>query len=40
MKRSFLIDLRKEFRPELIFEDEEIIARLENHPMAIWKMGQ
>ena len=31
---------KKEFRPELVFEDEKIIARLENHPMAIWKMGQ
>ena len=31
---------KKEFRPELVFENEKIIARLENHPMAIWKMGQ
>ena len=31
---------KKEFRPELVFEDEKIIARLEKHPMAIWKMGQ
>ncbi len=31
---------KKEFRPELVFEDEKIIARVENHPMAIWKMGQ
>lgn len=31
---------KKEFRPDLVFEDEKIIARLENHPMVIWKMGQ
>ena len=31
---------KKEFRPELVFEDEKIIARLENHPMAMWKMRQ
>jgi predicted nucleotidyltransferase component of viral defense system len=30
---------KKEFKPELVFDDEKIIARLENHPMAIWKMG-
>ena len=27
----------KEYRPELLFEDEKIIERLEGHPMALWK---
>lgn len=26
-----------EYRPELLFSDSEIIERLEEHPMAIWK---
>lgn len=31
---------KKEYRPDLVFDDEKIIARLEKHPMAIWKMGK
>ena len=25
------------FLPELLFEDEELLARIRNHPMALWK---
>lgn len=27
-----------EYRPELLFEDDEIIWNIKEHPMAIWKM--
>ena len=27
----------KEYRPELLFETEEIISRIADHPMALWK---
>ena len=27
----------KEYKPELLFEDAEIIERIRNHPMALWK---
>lgn len=27
----------KEYVPELLFEDAEILARIKNHPMAVWK---
>lgn len=30
----------KEYKPELLFDDPEILARLKNHPMAIWKCRQ
>lgn len=26
-----------EYIPELLFEDEKIIERIRNHPMALWK---
>ncbi len=29
--------IAKEYRPELLFNDPEIIARVKNHPMALWK---
>lgn len=29
--------MAKEYRPELLFEDEEIVARICEHPMALWK---
>ena len=29
---------KKEYKPELLFEDDEIIKRIKNHPMALWKM--
>jgi len=28
-----------EYIPELLFEDQEILDRVKNHPMAIWKIG-
>lgn len=30
---------KKEYCPELLFEDDRIVERLEDHPMALWKMG-
>lgn len=27
----------KKYMPELLFEDAEIVERVENHPMALWK---
>lgn len=29
--------IAKEYKPELLFEDTEIVERLRNHPMALWK---
>lgn len=29
--------IAKEYKPELLFEDAEIVERLRNHPMALWK---
>ena len=29
--------IEKEYKPELLFENAEIIERLRNHPMALWK---
>lgn len=29
--------IAKEYNPELLFDDEEIVERLRNHPMALWK---
>lgn len=28
---------RREYRPDLLFEDSDIIERIANHPMALWK---
>ncbi len=28
---------QKEYMPELLFEDKAIIARVKDHPMALWK---
>lgn len=28
---------RGEYIPELLFEDKEILERIKNHPMALWK---
>lgn len=28
----------KEYRPDLLFDDEKIVARICEHPMALWKM--
>ena len=27
----------KDYHPELLFDDEQIVTRIKNHPMAIWK---
>ncbi len=29
---------KKRYRPELLFDDEEILRQIKNHPMVIWKM--
>ena len=29
--------MAKEYKPELLFDDVEIVRRLRNHPMALWK---
>lgn len=29
--------ITKEYKPELLFEDAEIVERIRNHPMALWK---
>lgn len=29
---------QKEYRPDLLFDDKEILERIRNHPMALWKM--
>jgi len=26
------------YKPELLFDDEDILGRIHNHPMALWKM--
>lgn len=32
--------MAKEYRPELLFDDEKIIARICDHPMALWKCSK
>jgi hypothetical protein len=27
----------KKYIPELLFDDQEILDRIKNHPMALWK---
>ncbi len=27
----------KDYKPELLFKDDEIVSRIRNHPMALWK---
>ena len=29
--------MAKEYRLELLFDDEQIIERIKEHPMALWK---
>ncbi len=29
--------MAKEYKPELLFENTEIVERLQNHPMVLWK---
>lgn len=38
---SFWIAFAKgEYRPELLFDDSEILSRIEHHPMALWKCSK
>lgn len=30
----------KEYKPELLFSDDQILKNIEKHPMALWKMGR
>lgn len=30
---------RQEYHPELLFQDEEVLSRIAQHPMAMWKCG-
>lgn len=32
--------IAKEYVPEFLFDDKEIVERIKNHPMAIWKCQQ
>ncbi len=34
-KANFELEEQKEYRPDLLFEDEQIIDNIENHPMAL-----
>lgn len=37
-EREYMIAFEnKEYKPELLFEDEDIIERIKEHPMAMWK---
>ena len=39
-EKEFLDRFEKgEYIPELLFEDKDIIDRIKNHPMALWKVG-
>ena len=36
---SFLrLFLQKKYQPDLLFDDEKILQRIQNHPMALWKI--
>lgn len=39
-KEKFFVEAfnQKKYRPDLLFEDAEILQRIKEHPMAIWKM--
>ena len=37
-EKEFLIAFRdKTYQPDLLFESQEIVERIQNHPMALWK---
>ena len=39
VESRFLHEFReKKYHPEYLFENQEIVSRLEKHPMALWKM--
>jgi hypothetical protein len=31
---------KKDYRPDLLFKDDEILSRIKHHPMALWKCGR
>ena len=38
-EKDFLNNFQmKEHHPEYLFDDTDIVGRIKNHPMAIWKM--
>jgi len=40
-ERSFIESFRrKDYRPELLFDNPEIIDRIKYHPMAIWRTSK
>ena len=40
-EQDFLRKFRdKEYCPELLYDDEQIIRRISNHPMALWKIQE
>ena len=30
----------KKYRPELLFEDKDIVERISTHPMALWRVRE
>ena len=28
----------KQYKPELLFDDDKVLSNIKNHPMALWKM--
>lgn len=39
-ERAFLQAFReKAYKPELLFADDAVLARISGHPMALWKCG-
>lgn len=39
-EKSFIEEFNKRnYQPQLLFENDEIIQRIANHPMALWKCG-
>ena len=38
-EKEFLYEFKeKRYKPELIFDDEDILNRIKEHPMALWKV--
>ena len=38
-EKQFLMAFsKKQYQPEILFGDSEILDRIKNHPMALWKM--
>ena len=36
-KQFLLLFSQKQYKPELLFDDAAVLARIAHHPMAIWK---